>query len=248
MMKVVLVDDEKEGLDVLAYDLVKLEMDLDITGQFTDPAEALAFLKREPPDLLFLDIEMPWMSGFELLDKLEDIPFEVIFVTAYDQYAIRAFRYYAIDYLLKPVTREQLGEAISRVIANPRKGSDPLHIRALVEKLNSVHETFTKFVVPTVEGYELINIDDIIRCQADSNYVEIYLVDGSITVMSRSLKYVQALLEDHDFFRAHQSHLVNMRHVSKYLKSGPGQIMMRDNSVVSLSRDKKEAFLKRIGK
>lgn len=244
MIRAVIVDDEKEGLDILEYDLRQLGLDIDIAGKFHDPQEALKFLANNPTDVLLLDIEMPWMSGFDLLDRLENISFKVIFVTAYDQYAIKAFRYYAIDYLLKPVTRDQLREAINRVIESPAGEPDARHIRALIESISLKPGIFTKFVIPTLEGYNLVDIADIVRCQADNNYVEVYMIDGRRVVMSKPLKYAQEILEGNGFFRAHQSHLINLQHVMKYVKTDRGHVVMRDKSIVYLSRGKKEGFVK----
>ena len=246
MIRTVLVDDEREGLDVLEYDLGKLDLDILIVGKFDAPREALEFLRNNTIDVLLLDIEMPWMSGFELLDQLGDVPFKVIFVTAYDQYAVQAFRYYAIDYLLKPVTREQLKEAVTRVVSGPSGGRDSAHFKELMAMIDRSQNQFKRFVVPTLEGYELIEIADIIRCQADNNYVNVFLADGSRILMSRSLKYVQGILEDHDFFRTHQSHLINLQHVKRYIKTDGGQIIMSDNSTVGLSRGKKDEFVQKL--
>lgn len=244
MIRAVIVDDEQEGIDILEYDLVQLGQEIEIAGKFSDPQEALKFLGDNTIDVLLLDIEMPWMSGFDLLDRLEDISFKVIFVTAYDQYAIKAFRYYAVDYLLKPVTRDQLREAIQRVVDSPPGEFNAGHIRALIESINQRPGIFTKFVIPTLEGYDLVEIADIIRCKADNNYVEVFMIDGRKIVMSKPLKYAQEILEGNGFFRVHQSHLVNMRHVMKYVKADRGHIVMRDNSIVYLSRGKRDGFVK----
>ena len=245
MIRTVLIDDEREGLDVLEYDLHKIDMGIEVVGKFDDPQKALEYLSANTPDIVFLDIEMPWMSGFELLDRLDSVQFKLIFVTAYDQYAIKAFKYYAIDYLLKPVTREQLREAVTRSLSRPANIEYDFY-KEMMANIQGARSTFKRFVVPTLEGYELINIADIVRCQADNNYVEFHLTDGKKIVMSRPLKYAQGILEEHGFFRAHHSHLINMQHVKRYVKADGGHVVMSDNSIVNLSRGKREVFFARL--
>ena len=242
MLRVTLIDDEQEGLDVLEYDINRLGMDIQILGKYNDPKIGLGAIREKNPDLVFLDIEMPWMNGFELLDQLEEIPFDVIFVTAYDQFAIKAFRYYAIDYLLKPVDQENLREAVARV-SEKRKGISKTHLHALIDKLDKEQEPFTKLALPTLEGFEFIPIESIVRCEASNNYCNVILTSGKKFLVSRPLKYIQNLLEEHRFYRTHQSHLINLDHIARYVKSDGGYIVMSDNSIVNLSRGKKDGFL-----
>ena len=242
MLKIILVDDEDEGLDVLEYDLGRLQIPLKIVGKYNDPQEALIAIQTAQPDLLFLDIEMPWMNGFELLDQVGEIDFRVIFVTAYDQYAIRAFRYFAVDYLLKPVDIKHLREAVERVTDSGHKISSS-QIKALIDQLHVRNEPMTRIAIPTSGGFEFIEISSIVRCQADNNYAIIYLVDGKKLLVSKPLKYLHDLLESHRFFRTHQSHLVNLDHVAKFVKADGGYAQMVDGSIVNIARGKKEQFV-----
>ena len=241
-LKIYLVDDEEEGLDVLEFDLNRLGMNIIVKEKFTDPKLAIQAINLKNPDLLLLDIEMPWMNGFEMLDSLPKVDFPVIFVTAYDQYAVKAFKYFAIDYLLKPVDFEDLQNTIQRVI-DSKEYFGKQRSKALLETINKKDEVFTKIAVPTMEGYEFVEIKSIIRCKADNNYSTIFMDDGKRIVISKSLKYLQSLLESHQFFRTHHSHLINLDHVKKYFKSDGGYIEMIDNSIVNISRSKKEAFI-----
>lgn len=241
-LRIYLVDDEEEGLEILEYDLNRLNLDIAVKKKFTDPKEALIAINKKAPDLLMLDIEMPWMNGFEMLDALPEIDFPVIFITAYDQYAIKAFKYFTIDYLLKPVDIEDLNNAIQRAI-DSKRSFGKLRAQVLLETINKKEEHFTRIALPTMEGYEFIEIKAIIRCKADNNYTNIFMHDGSQLLISKSLKYLQNLLESHHFFRTHHSHLINLDHVKKYVKTDGGYIEMIDRSIVNISRSKKESFI-----
>ena len=242
MIRTILIDDEQEGLDVLEYEINRLDIDIDIVGKFADPKIALTALQNDTPDVVFLDIEMPWMSAFELLDQLDEILFDVIFVTAHDQFALKAFRYYAIDYLLKPVDQASLKKAVSRVVEK-RRGFSKEFLQDILLTINNRNEPLNKIALPTMEGYEFVSIPGIIRCEADNNYCKIYLDNGKKILASKTLKYIQGLLQDHNFFRTHHSHLINVDHIHKYVKSGGGYVIMSDNSIVNVSRAKKDEFM-----
>ncbi|MEM9544492.1 MAG: LytTR family DNA-binding domain-containing protein [Bacteroidota bacterium] len=245
-LEVVLVDDEEQGIITLKYDLGKLEFPMNIRS-FTNPKEALRVLRRDPPEVLFLDVEMANMNGFQLLDAMKNITFEVIFVTAYDHYAIKAFRYLAVDYLLKPVEPELLKDALERIVhQRQRKEND--RIQLLLDKLRSKEEKFTRLAVPHGETFEFINIRDIVHCRAQNNYSTIHMLDGSKHLISKGLSHLQELLDQQGFFRTHKSHLINLDHILKYVKSDGGYIEMIDHSIVSLSRSKREEFINSIKK
>lgn len=243
MLKVIMIDDEPRGMDVMEHDIHRLDMDVNVIGKYSDPKEGLAAIRTNQPDVLLLDIEMPWMNGFELLDQLEEINFDIIFVTAYDQFAIKAFRYYALDYLLKPVDLDSLHHALTRV-SEKRHHISKAHLNALIDKLDKKEEGFSKLVVPTMEGYEFIEIDDVIRCEASNNYSNVVLKSGGKLLVSKHLKYLEEMLDGHGFYRIHQSHLINLKHISKYVKTDGGYIIMSDGSNVNISRGRKEGFVK----
>lgn len=242
MIRALLIDDEMEGLNVLEYDIKRLNSDIQIIGKFNDPKLGLDAIQQLKPDLVFLDIEMPWMNGFELLDQIDSIDFKVIFVTAYDQYAIKAFRYYAVDYLLKPVSQDQLRDAINRVQSKDDR-LDKNMLQALMHKLDREDEPITKIAIPTMEGYSFLEIASIIRCEADNNYCNVFLVDGKKILVSRPLKYLTGLLSQHQFFRLHQSHLINLNHIDRYVKGDGGYVIMSDGSHVSIARSKRDDFV-----
>lgn len=242
MIRVVIVDDEKPSTESLSIELKSIRKDILIAGVFNKPLEALHFIKNNDFDLLFLDIEMPGMSGFDLLDKLDKTDFEVIFTTAYDQYAIKAFKFSAIHYLLKPIDYDDLTAAIEmwetrkQVI---RREQIEL-FKELMAKSNINHH---KIALPTTDGFELINIQDIIRCQAENNYTRFYLTDGSQYLICRTLKDVESILVNNQFMRTHQSHLINPAFIKKYIRNDGGYLIMEDESKISISRARKENIL-----
>ena len=242
MLRVMMIDDEVRGMEVLHYDINKLNLDVEIVGKFSDPVKGLEALRTDSPDLLLLDIEMPWMNGFELLDKLDRIDFDVIFITAYDQHAIKAFKYAAVDYLLKPVDLESLQDALQRVI-NRQQVLSQSQLNVLLSAINNTGDEISKLVIPTIEGFEFIEINDIIRCQASGNYCTIYLKQGNQFLASRHLKHVEGLLPAKDFYRVHQSHLINLKHIKRYSKTDGGHVVMGDGSEVAVARSRKDEFL-----
>ena len=208
MIKAILVDDEKHSVATLAWKIEKFCPDVEITHQFTDSSEALAHIKDHPPELLFLDIEMPRLNGFELLEELEHpTPFEVIFTTAYDEFGIRAVKANALDYLLKPVQNQELKAAIEKYKAKKQIDNKILFSNKKDKKINS-----TKIALATKESIEFVLPEEIILCSSDSNYTMIHLTDGRKKLISKTLKDVEKWLQSHGFFRAHNSHLVNLQH------------------------------------
>ncbi len=208
--------------------------------------EALKAIQRLEPQLVFLDIEMPQMNGFEILERLPEINFHLVFTTSYDQYAIKAIRFSAIDYLLKPIDREELQKAVQKVMKQIQKPiSQQLEI--LLQKLN--HSTaVNKVALPTMEGLQMVNVDSIIRCESDSNYTIICLKDKQKLVVARTLKEIEEMLEDYPFARVHHSYMVNLNEINKYIRGEGGYLVMSDGSQVDVSRSKKESLLKKLAK
>jgi two-component system, LytTR family, response regulator len=197
---------------------------------------------------VFLDISMPDGSGFDLLEKVQHHHFDLIFATASDQYAIRAIKYSACDYLLKPIDADELVLAVDKV--RKKKSSTPnMHnLKFLIEHLRRADEHFQKITLPTGNAYEIVNIKDIIRCEADGSYTTFYLNDKRKLMISAGLKHYEELLPEKDFIRVHHHHLVNMNHVVRFLKEDGGYAVMSDGSRIEISRRKKEAFMERLNK
>lgn len=246
MIKAVIIDDEDNCIEVLQYELKRHHPEIDIVASFNDSSRALSTIEKLDVDVVFLDIEMPKYNAFQFLDALGKIDFQIIFTTAYDHYALKAFRYYAVDYLLKPIDNNSLKDAISRIKENKRPWQKHI-LNEIYSKINSPNTVFSKIVLPTSSGYEFVEISDILKCEANSNYATVYLLSGSKIVISRPLKYLGELLEGHGFFRIHQSHLVNLSYLKKYDKNDGGYVTMIDGSRVNVANAKKssfEAFLK----
>ena len=199
---VYIVDDEEEGIDILAYELGRLGIDFKIERTFTDPREAAKVIMTHPPEILFLDIEMPWMNGFDLLEELGEFPFHLIFTTAYDQYAIKAFNYYTIDYLLKPIDRNSLLAAFKK-IEKRNFSLMPSQVRALVDSSRNKEKPIDNLIIPTSQGYGVVEIASIACIQADNNYSVIILDDGTKMVVSKTLKHLAYILSEEHFFRSH---------------------------------------------
>lgn len=238
MTKVIIIDDEEHCTNVLANLIERVHSDYTISGIFTNPLEGLQFIQNNPPDLLFLDIEMPNLNGFALLDKLLPIDFDIIFTTAYDQYAIRAFNYSAINYLLKPITEKNIVLALSNWEKRRKKTSNEQW--QLFQKNLQDSKERSKIALPTGVGYNIVEIKNIVRCQSDNNYTNFFLKDGKKILISRTLKEIEEILTDQDFIRVHQSHLINPQFVKGILKQDGGSLIMTDSTEIPVSRQKRK--------
>ena len=245
MIKAIIVDDEPYCCDTLAILLERYCPQVEVTGRYLSGGEALEPIRQSPPQLLFLDIEMPRMNGFELLEKVGEVNFELIFTTSYDQYAIKAIRHSALDYLLKPIDREELMESIQKVEQRLRAPL-PQQIDLLFQKLQTPAHAFNKIAIPTMEGLQMVAVSSIIHCASDSNYTILLLKDRQRVVASRTLKEIEELLEDYSFLRVHHSSVVNLNEVDKYVRGEGGYLVMSDGSAVNVSRSRKEGLVRRL--
>lgn len=237
MAKIIIIDDEVHCTNVLENLIEKTHSDYTISGIFTNPLQGLEFIKKNPPDLLFLDIEMPNINGFTLLDNLLPIDFDVIFTTAYDQYAIKAFRYSAINYLLKPITEKNIVKALSNWEKRRNRTSDK-QWQLLQDHLEDSKKECSQIALPTGVGYQIVEIENIVRCQSDSNYTNVFCKNENKILISRTLKDIEELLKDHGFLRVHQSHLINPQFVKGILKNDGGSLIMHDDNEIPVSRQK----------
>jgi two-component system LytT family response regulator len=244
MIKAILVDDEVHCLDTLTILLKEYTPEVQILEQCRSAKAALDAIGKLKPSLVFLDIEMPGMNGFELLEQFKEIPFAVIFTTSYDQYAIKAIRFSALDYLLKPIDPKELIAAIHKV-QTQKQLPDAEQFQILLDHVQHKESGFKKIAVPTSEGFELIPEDQILRCEADDNYTYIFLKNKTRIVACRTLKEVEEQLQDFShFIRVHHSYLVNMNEITKYIRGEGGYVIMSDGSTVNVSRSRKESLLK----
>jgi len=244
MIEAVLVDDELHGLKTLQILLADYCPDVKIVAQCASAKKALEAIETLKPALVFLDIEMPFMNGFELLEQFEEIPFSVIFTTSYDQYAIRAIRFSALDYLLKPVDPRELIAAVGKVKKKKMPPSQQ-QFEILVSQLQHRENRLTKIAVPTAEGFELIPCDELLCCEADDNYTHLLLRNKTKIIASRTLKEMEEQLAAYsNFLRVHHSYVVNLNEVVKYVRGDGGYLVMTDGSTVNVSRSRKNALMK----
>lgn len=242
-IRIALVDDEAHCTASLEIHLTETGKNIELCGIFNKPKEALAFLKSTDVDLLFLDIEMPLLNGFDLLNLLEEIKFDVIFVTAYNQYAINAFKYAAFDYLLKPIDTASLQQCLNRWETSKAKNNVKVQLHYLSTLIQQQNKLPEKLALPTNDGLEIVEISKIVRCQSDSNYTTFYFADGGQLLICRTLKDVEQTLTGNGFIRIHQSHLINPSYVKKLIKNDGGYLVMSDDSQLRISKNKKEAVM-----
>jgi two-component system LytT family response regulator len=246
MIRTVLVDDEKKSIRVLQRMLETCCPDVDIVGSAEGVDTAFDMIRTLNPDLVLLDIEMIEGNAFDLLNKLQPQTFQVIFVTAFDNYAVRAFKYSALDYLLKPVHPDELRTAVEKVTRRSQKKVDLNQIKTLLENVGNLHLALQKMAVPTMTGLTFVAISDIIRFEADGHYTAIRLDNGETILSTRNIKEYENLLPDTYFFRVHHSHLVNIHKIREYQKDRGGALIMNDGFVVEIANRRREDFLKRL--
>lgn len=237
------IDDEQDSLSILQILLERYCPQVTLAATFTDPHEAIAYIHATPPDLLFLDISMPTLSGFELLEQVKQHRMEVIFTTAHDEYAIQAFQVGALHYLLKPIDRNDLTQSVERVLRRQPETPQP-SIQALLQQVATMRRP--KLAVSTLKGIELIDIDDIVYCEASSNYTLVYFADRKM-VVTKTLKEMEQQLRVHNFFRIHHSYLINMAHLRSFLKTDGGYVTLSNGKQLSVSRSRKPELMQRLG-
>ena len=246
MINAIIIDDEAKGRLALREKILTYCPQIKIIAEATNGQEALMLIQHHKPRLIFLDIEMPRMNGFEMLNELPDKNFHIIFTTAYDQYAIKAIKYAAFDYLLKPIDIEELRSAVAKFTAKENDQTKK-QVELLQQNMQQPKKQLSKLAIPTLEGLLFYDIGDIIHLEANSNYTNIYLVDKTKITASKTLKEFEELLPEAIFFRTHHSHLINLNYIKRYIKGDGGQIELQNGSFVDVSRRKKEEFLKAIG-
>jgi two-component system, LytTR family, response regulator len=244
MIRTVLIDDESSARDTLRYQLGKHLPQVNIVGEADSVESGIRCIVNHEPDLVFLDIEMPLGSGFDVLDETKHLKFQVIFITAYSQYAIQAFKFSAAAYLLKPVRISDLKEAVEKVFGPEFRTNGQRKLSVLAHNVSSAGQALPRLVLPDLTGFAVVDVPTIIRCEAERNYTRFYFTDQNPAIITRGLKEYEELLADSGFFRIHQSHLVNLAFVKRYIRGKGGEVEMSDKSVLPLSRTRKDEFLK----
>ncbi|CAZ94629.1 LytTR family DNA-binding domain-containing protein [Zobellia galactanivorans] len=246
MLRAIIIDDEKHCQDRL-FSLLGAHGAIQVESMVSSFDEGVVAIKKHNPQVVFLDVQLHDRTGFELLQELPHVNFEVIFTTGYDTYALEAFKFSALDYLLKPIAEDDLHVALEKLREKISLQEISKKMEVLFYNLdNQKASNFRKIAVPTVDGLSMIAITDIVRCQSDVNYTHLFLkADRKLTV-AKTLKYFEALLEKHHFYRTHQSHLVNLSCVDKYVKGKGGYALMNDGSHIEVAVRRKEDFLKKL--
>lgn len=245
MITAIIVDDEPYSCEALATLLERYCPELIVLDVCYSAAQALQSIQEQKPQILFLDVEMPYMNGFEMLEKIPELNFKLIFTTSYDQYAIKAIRFSALDYLLKPVDKDELQKAVQKALSDSVLPL-PQQLEILLHKLNHPKIVVNKIAIPTMEGLQMVLVESIIYCAADRNYTSLLLKNKGKITASRNLKEIEEMLEDYSFIRVHHSYLVNLNEVEKYIKGEGGYLLMSDKTTVDVSRSRKEILLKKL--
>jgi len=220
---------------------------VNLIGEATNGKTGQELIRQKKPELVFLDIEMPYGNGFDLLNALMPIEFEVIFVTAFDKYVLQALKYSALDYLLKPINIDELRSAVQNAELRIRRNSVNQQLNNLLDNFKKQESGLKKIAIPTADGFDFILIDNIIRCEALGAYTKIHINNSKKIVVSMSLKDYEAILPEDIFFRIHNSHLINLNYVKKYNRGRGGFIELDDGSVIEVATRRKDEFLKRFG-
>ena len=248
MLNTVLIEDNADAAEKLIFLLGKYGADrVQLQGHASSGQQGIEMIASYKPDLILLDIELGDMTAFEMLERIEQVDFQVIFTTSFDHYTIKAIRHSAVDYLQKPVGREELLAAITRAEKNP--------LRLIKEQVSQlVQHAHPKSVLPekialtTAEGLVFKNIKDIVRCESDRMYTIVITKDQEKIIVSKPMGQLEEILEGHDFFRIHNSHLINMHHIRQYTRTDGGYVVMDAGATVSVARNRKEDFLELFSK
>jgi len=246
MIRTILVDDEIDSIRVLRRLLETYCPNVNIIGTANGVDSALEQISELRPDLVLLDIEMSQGNAFDLLNQLMPLSFQVIFVTAFDNYAIRAFKYSAIDYLLKPVDIDDLRNAIDRVVEKPGSKDLAQQMRILLDNVGVLQMSQQKMAIPTITGLTFVPVQDILRFEAQGNYTNICLTGGETIMATRTIKDYEDLLPDTIFCRVHSSHIINLSRIQKYQKGRGGMVIMEDGTAIEVASRRREDFLRKL--
>lgn len=243
MISAIIIEDEHKSVETLKGLLSRYCPAVNVVDIAGGYREGIEKIRIHRPDVIFLDIQMPDGSGFKVLEELKGMEFDVIFTTAFDQFAIKAIKYSALDYLLKPVDPQELIEAVRKVENKKKRYDKDKNIEALLDNLKAPGEDPHKIVLSTSEKIHVIDVNDILRCESDNYYTHFFFTDGSKLLVSKTLKENEELLSHHNFIRPHKSHLINTGYIKSYVKQDGGHIIMTDGSKIPVSRRKKEKIM-----
>lgn len=243
MIKSIIVDDEEDGRESLKLVITKFCPEVKIAALCSSADEGIAAINAFKPELVFLDIQMPQKSGFNMLEELGEFDFEVIFVTAFDNYAIKAIKFSALDYLLKPLDVDELQKAVQKAMERIHQKNHKINYQSLMNNIKHTTRKIDRLAIPDSEGIVFEKVDDIIFCEADGNYTTIHLIGKRKIIVSKNLKDFEMMLSDNGFFRIHHAYLVNLKHIRKYVRGEGGYVILAEDHHLDVSRRKKEAFI-----
>lgn len=244
MLNSIVIDDEYKSRESLKAIIEKFCDNIQVAAVCQNGDEAIAAITQYKPDLIFLDIQLQRETGFEILERLKKIDFEIIFTTAYSEFAIRAFKFSAVDYLLKPIDINDLKKAIEK--ARQRVNLNVAEqIASLAQNLKGTIKP-SKLAIPASDGLTFVSVDEIVYCEASGNYTNIHMEDGTKFLVSRTLKEYEDLLEEQNFFRIHNSYVINLNLIKKYIRGDGGQVVMSNNTTLDVSKLKKKGFMEKI--
>ena len=241
-----IVDDEQDSRETLRAYIGKYCPQLSILAECANIQEARASILKEKPQLVFLDIEMPHGNAFDLLEQWGEIDFEIIFITAFSQYAVQAFNLSAAHYLLKPVDIEELENAVAIVEKSLAQKEKLSHANILLENMAVMHSQNRKLVLPLMEGFEVVKMAEILYCEAEDNFTCFFFADGRKTLICRNLKFYEKALDSFGFFRVHRSHIINLDYVKRYIKGKGGSIILENGKEIQVSNNRKTELIERI--
>lgn len=237
----IIIDDEPRARETIKNMLMLYCPQLDVLGEAASVASGVELIKKIQPEVVFLDIQMPDGSGFDLLKQLETIDFSLVFVTAFDEYAIKAFKFSAVDYLLKPIDPDELIKSIERIKIHRK--NDSIDLEMILHNLRDLKKENKKLVLKTAESIYVVGVTDIISCESSGNYTYFYFTNEKSILVSHTLKEYEEMLKEFSFLRVHQSHLVNLEHIKRYDKSDGGMLVMSNDKIVPVATRKKEMLL-----
>jgi len=243
MIKALIVDDEPKNIRILKNLLEEFCPQVEICGEAENTETAINLIEEQNPELVFLDIEMPYGNAFDLLDSLIPIDFEVIFITAFDNYSLKAFKYSALDYLLKPVDISELQAATNKAVQRIAGKNINQQVALLLSNFKNTQNNLQKIAIPTMDGFVFMNVEDIIRCESNAAYTYIYTIRNEKIIASKNIKEYEELLPSSIFCRIHNSHLVNLNRIKKYSKGRGGTVIMEDGAILEVASRRRDDFL-----
>jgi two-component system LytT family response regulator len=247
MLTAIIIDDEQNGRIALRQKLQDYCADVELIGEAENGEDGMKLIEKQQPDVVFLDIEMPRMDGFEMLHRLPEKNFHLIFTTAYDQYAIKAIKYAAFDYLLKPIEIEELQQAVKRIGEKKLNKSSSNQLELLLENMLPKKSSYQRIAIPTSEGLQFIKLNEIVYLEANNNYTYFHLAGNQKYIVSRTLKDFEEMLPDETFLRIHNSYIINKNFAERYIRGEGGQVVLSNGTVLDVAKRKKADFLKAIG-